>query len=185
MGIIAQNKISSLGMLFGAIALMMGIIHFSFGPFSAPPPTFESIVADKTAEIKRGLLAGIKGEKITTVEKKEDVDVDKILDQSGIALAIAALLCAFIGGMRKENRWGIRGALVFGGGTLAFHTLLFWYRHRVQHFADIPYLFLPDRRFTGLSSLNNARRVFISGHYRQNFCFFSSTFTPCVGRPVS
>ena len=79
MGIIAQNKISSLGMLFGAIALMMGIIHFSFGPFSAPPPTFESIVADKTAEIKRGLLAGIKGEKITTVEKKEDVDVDKIL----------------------------------------------------------------------------------------------------------
>ena len=96
MGIIAQNKISSLGMLFGAIALMMGIIHFSFGPFSAPPPTFESIVADKTAEIKRGLLAGIKGEKITTVEKKEDVDVDKILDQSGIALAIAALLCAFI-----------------------------------------------------------------------------------------
>src|SRR5699024_12865800 len=111
MGIIAQNKISSLGMLFGAIALMMGIIHFSFGPFSAPPPTFESIVADKTAEIKRGLLAGIKGEKITTVEKKEDVDVDKILDQSGIALAIAALLCAFIGGMRKENRWGIRAAL--------------------------------------------------------------------------
>ncbi|HII2329554.1 TPA: protein YidI [Escherichia coli] len=125
MGIIAQNKISSLGMLFGAIALMMGIIHFSFGPFSAPPPTLESIVADKTAEIKRGLLAGIKGEKITTVERKEDVDVDKILDQSGIALAIAALLCAFIGGMRKENRWGIRGALVFGGRTLAFHTLLF------------------------------------------------------------
>ena len=76
MGIIAQNKISSLGMLFGAIALMMGIIHFSFGPFSAPPPTLESIVADKTAEIKRGLLAGIKGEKITTVEKKEDMDID-------------------------------------------------------------------------------------------------------------
>ncbi|MDU1470202.1 MAG: protein YidI, partial [Escherichia coli] len=38
MGIIAQTKISSLGMLFGAIALMMGIIHFSFGPFSAPQP---------------------------------------------------------------------------------------------------------------------------------------------------
>lgn len=116
MGIIAQTKISSLGMLFGAIALMMGIIHFSFGPFSAPQPTLESIVADKTAEIKRGLLAGIKGEKITTVEKKEDVDVDKILDQSGIALAIAALLCAFVGGMRKENRWGIRGALVLAAG---------------------------------------------------------------------
>ncbi len=75
---------------------------------------------------------------------------------------------------------GIRGALVFGGGTLAFHTLLFWYRHRVQHFADIPYLFLPDWRFTGLSSLNNARRVFISGHYRQNFCFFLFHLHPLV-----
>ncbi|WP_103756019.1 protein YidI, partial [Escherichia coli] len=98
-----------------AIALMMGIIHFSFGPFSAPPPTFESIVADKTAEIKRGLLAGIKGEKITTVEKKEDVDVDKILNQSGIALAIAALLCAFIGGVRQENSAGVSRGVGFGG----------------------------------------------------------------------
>lgn len=44
------------------------------------------------------------------------MDVDKILDQSGIALAIAALLCAFIGGMRKENRWGIRGARVLAAG---------------------------------------------------------------------
>ncbi|HEB1300250.1 TPA: hypothetical protein RY398_002109 [Escherichia albertii] len=103
MGIIAQNKISSLGMLFGTIALIMGIIHFSFGPFSAPPPTLESVVAEKTAEIKRGLLAGIKGEKITTVEKKGAPDVDKILKQGGIALAIAALLCAFVGGMRKER----------------------------------------------------------------------------------
>ncbi|EGK15697.1 inner membrane protein yidI [Shigella flexneri VA-6] len=82
-------------------------------------------MADKTAEIKRGLLAGIKGEKITTVEKKEDMDIDKILDQSGIALAIAALLCAFIGGMRKENRWGIRGALVFGIGIVCSILLIF------------------------------------------------------------
>ncbi len=137
MGIIAQNKISSLGMLFGAIALMMGIIHFSFGPFSAPPPTLESIVADKTAEIKRGLLAGIKGEKITTVEKKEDVDVDKILDQSGIALAIAALLCAFIGGMRKENRGHSRRA-GFWRRDAGFPYLAFWYRHRAQDFVEIP-----------------------------------------------
>ncbi len=60
--------------------------------------------------------------------------------------------CAFIGGMRKENRWGIRGALVFWRRDAGFPYLAFWYRHRVQHFADIPDFFLPDRRFTGLSS---------------------------------
>ncbi|EGJ94281.1 putative membrane protein [Shigella flexneri 2930-71] len=53
------------------------------------------------------------------------MDIDKILDQSGIALAIAALLCAFIGGMRKENRWGIRGALVFGIGIVCSILLIF------------------------------------------------------------
>lgn len=47
----------------------------------------------------------------------------------------------------------------------------FWYRHRVRPSADVPDFFFPDRRFAGLSSLNNARRVIISGHYRQNFCF--------------
>lgn len=125
MGIIAQNKCSSLGMLFGVIALMMGIIHFSFGPFSAPPPTLESVIAERTAAVKRGLIAGLKGEKITTVEKKEAIDVDKLFKHGGIALAVAALICAFIAGMRKESGWGISGALVFGGGTLAFHLLLF------------------------------------------------------------
>ncbi len=125
MGIIAQNKISSLGMLFGAIALIMGIIHFSFGPFSTPPPTLESVIAEKTAEIKRGLLAGIKGEKITTTQKKRTLMSIKSSITAVSPSAIAALLCAFVAGMRKENRWSIRGALFFGSGTLAFHTLLF------------------------------------------------------------
>ncbi len=57
--------------------------------------------------------------------QKNTVDIDKTLDNSGIALAVIALVCAFIGGMRKENRWGIRGTLIFGVSTLAFHALLF------------------------------------------------------------
>ncbi|EFE06404.1 hypothetical protein [Citrobacter youngae] len=125
MDIIAQNKCSSLGMLFGAIALILGIFHFSFGPFSAPPPALESVVAEQVSAVKKGIIAGLKGEQPPVAAKKPAADIDKILDNSGIALAIIALACAFIGGMRKENRWGIRGALIFGGGTLAFHALLF------------------------------------------------------------
>lgn len=52
MGIIAQNKISSLGMLFGAIALMMGIIHFSFGPFSAPRQRLKASWRTKRLKLK-------------------------------------------------------------------------------------------------------------------------------------
>lgn len=125
MDIISQNKCSSLGMLFGAIALLLGIFHFSFGPFSAPQPRLESLVAEKVSAVKKGIIAGLKGENPPVAKEKRPADIDKILDNSGIALAVIALVCAFIGGMRKENRWGIRGALIFGAGTLAFHALLF------------------------------------------------------------
>ena len=125
MDIISQNKCSSLGMLFGAIALILGIFHFSFGPFSAPPPALESVVAEKVSVVKKGILAGLKGEQPPAAAKKTATDIDKILDNSGIALAVIALICAFIGGMRKENRWSIHGAMFFGGATLAFHALLF------------------------------------------------------------
>lgn len=122
---ISQNKCSSLGMLFGAIALFLGIFHFSVGPFSAPRPMLESVIAEKVSSVKKGIIAGLKGEKPPIIAEKKAVDIDKILDNTGILLAIIALICAFIGGMRKENGWGISGALIFGGATLAFHALLF------------------------------------------------------------
>ena len=70
----------------------------------------------------------------------------------------------------------------FGGRTLAFHTLLFGIGIVCSILLIFLYLFLPDRRFTGLSSLNNARRVIISGHYRQNFCFLLHLHPVSVGR---
>ena len=35
-----------------------------------------------------------------------------------------ALGLSFIGGMCKESRWGISGALLFSGLTLTFHAVL-------------------------------------------------------------
>ncbi|URO01488.1 hypothetical protein NB069_11270 [Leclercia adecarboxylata] len=124
MEILSQNKFSSLGMLLGAIALVLGIVHFSLGPFSSPPPTLQSAIANQVNAVKKGITAGLKGEQPEVAENKR-VNIDKILHNGGIALAVVALGLAFIGGMRKENRWGIVGALVFAGGTLMFHAALF------------------------------------------------------------
>lgn len=125
MEIISQNKCSSLGMFFGAIALILGIFHFHYGPFSAPPLMLESAVAEKVSAIKNGIIAGMKDEKPPAAAKKNAINIDNLLKKGGIKLAVIALGCAFIGGMRKENSWGITGAILFGGGTLAFHALLF------------------------------------------------------------
>lgn len=123
---VSQNKFSSLGMILGVIALIIGLVHFSMGPFFSPPPTLENVIAEKVSAVKRGIQAGLKGETVPISEvHKKSIDIDQAVDTAGIAMAIAALLCAFIGGMRKESRWGICGALCFGGGTLAFHALLF------------------------------------------------------------
>ena len=123
---VMQNKFSSLGLFLGVIALVMGLIHFSVGSLSAPVPPLEKVVAEKVAAVKKGIIAGLKGEEPTpTLAAKKPLDIDKVINNTGIILALAALLCAVIGGMRKENRWSIYGALCFGGGTLAFHALLF------------------------------------------------------------
>lgn len=124
MEILSQNKFSSLGMLLGAIALVIGIVHFSFGPFSSPPPTLERVVAEQVTAVKKGIIAGITGKPPAVAENKI-LDIDRILHNGGIILAIAGLGLAFIAGMREENRWGISGALAFAGGTLIFHTILF------------------------------------------------------------
>ncbi|TLU70082.1 hypothetical protein FFB58_03405 [Enterobacter sp. MF024] len=124
MEILSQNKYCSLGMLLGTIALIVGIVHFSLGPFSSPPPTLETVVAEQVAAVKKGIIAGLTG-KSPAVEENNTLDIDNLLHNGGIVLAVVALGLAFIGGMRKENRWGITGALAFGGGTLMFHTVLF------------------------------------------------------------
>lgn len=122
---IKQNGWSSAGILLGAVALIMGLFHFTLGPFAARP-SLESIVAEQVSAVRKGIIAGIKG--VTPeVEKKKSatLNIDRILNNVGPGLALAGLLCSFIAGIRGERRLIIYAAVVCGGVTLAFHTILF------------------------------------------------------------
>lgn len=125
MEIISQNKISAAGMLLGAVALIISLFHFSLGPVTPAQNRLQNVIAEHVSAVKKGIIAGLNGETPPAVAKVRTVDWDNILRNTGISLAILALVCAFIGGMRKENLWSVRGALIFGGGTLAFHALIF------------------------------------------------------------
>ena len=122
MEILLRNKFSSVGMLLGVIALLVSLVQFTFGPFSTKSTALEIVVAEKVSAVKKGIIAGIKGEQPTVEAKKKTVDIDSILINSGVILSVVALGLAFTGGMRKENRWGVSGALFFSGATLAFHV---------------------------------------------------------------
>ncbi len=118
------NPFSTVGLLFGAIAILVGIIHFSLGPVSAEK-TLETWVAEKVVAVKKGVISGLKGQQTVTPSSPPVINPDKVIDIAGMGIAIVAIICGFVGGMRKENRWGVSGALFFGVSTLIFHAVLF------------------------------------------------------------
>ncbi|EPY5345329.1 hypothetical protein ACXDSS_004505 [Klebsiella quasipneumoniae] len=118
------NPFSTVGLLFGAIALLAGIIHFSTGPVSTEK-TIETRVAEKVVAVKKGVISGLKGLQIVIPSSPPVINSDKVIDIAGISIAIVAIICGFVGGMRRENRWGVSGALFFGASTLLFHAVLF------------------------------------------------------------
>ena len=85
MEILSQNKFSSLGMLLGTIALIVGIVHFSLGPFSSPPPTLETVVAEQVAAVKKGIIAGLTG-KSAAVEEKNPLILITFCIMAGFSL---------------------------------------------------------------------------------------------------
>ncbi|GJL39272.1 TPA: hypothetical protein ACJIWU_002624 [Enterobacter chengduensis] len=124
MEILIRNKFSSVGMLLGVIALLLSLVQFTLGPFSSKSTVLEVVVAEKVSAVKKGILAGIKGEQPIVETKKEPVYIDRLLIASGIMLSVMALGLAFISGLRKENKWTVSGALFFSGATIAFHAAL-------------------------------------------------------------
>lgn len=122
---IRDNLWGAAGALLGAIALVMSIFHVTLGPFSVRP-SVASVVAEQVFEVKKGILAGLKGEQPAPQETRgRPVNIDRVLDNTSLGLAFAALLCAFIAGVRRERRWIVGAALLCGGGTLAFHAVLY------------------------------------------------------------
>ncbi|MDO6406471.1 hypothetical protein [Pantoea phytobeneficialis] len=126
MNTLSQSKWSSAGMILGAVALMLSVFHFTVGPFTSPTQTLEHIVAHKVSAVKTGIIAGLRGEVPPVTDRRSTPDIDALLDNAGIGMAIIALLCAFIGGIRKESAWSVSGAMLFGGSTLAFYAFLLY-----------------------------------------------------------
>jgi hypothetical protein len=71
MEILLRNKFSSVGMLLGVIALLLSLVQFTFGPFSTKSTTLEIVVAEKVSAVKKGIIAGIKGEQPVVEAKRK------------------------------------------------------------------------------------------------------------------
>ena len=119
-----KHQISLYGMILGVLALTIVIINFNFGPFSSKPP-IETRMAEKIISVKNNFVAGLQGKELPIVTKKQTITIDNIMKITSFGLSVTALFLAFIGRIRKEDDWIVSGAIIFGGGTLVFHAILF------------------------------------------------------------
>jgi len=110
------------GMGFGALALLLAIVHFWAGPFSTEEkPSLEQTVAEKAAALKKAAIAALNGEKAQpAASTKRSVDVDRIADISAAVLAGLAIVFGVFAYATHEPMRAAVSAAVLGSGALAF-----------------------------------------------------------------
>jgi len=111
-----------IGIVIGSIALLLSLIHFWAGPFS-PKPTIESVVAEKTASIRKAAIDALKGKK---PEKKTFVskwDADKGTDVITALFGGIAIILGVIGFAKREPNRVAGGATALGISAVAFQFI--------------------------------------------------------------
>lgn len=122
---IKGNLFSFIGLLFGALALLLALFHFWAGPFT-PHATLETLVAGKITSVREAAISALMGNPVQEVKAAKTWNIDIILTLSTSMLAVVAIVLGVIAGFYKENRWGVRAALFFGLGVLTFQIAMFW-----------------------------------------------------------
>ncbi len=114
-----NSKFGFIGIGFGAVALLLALLHFWAGPFS-PRPSLEQTVAEKAASIKNITIAALRGKKASIPEPRGSMDADKITNIVTALLGGIAIIFGVIGFANKEPIRVSSGAAILGGGAIAF-----------------------------------------------------------------
>lgn len=113
-----------LGVISGFMALGIALFHFWLGPFSHASMTLEEIAVEKAAEIKKSFSVAMEGESRAAKKANPDLNIDKLVKVTGIALAFLSLVLAAVSFLLKEDyRYSVISATL-GSVTLAFHFIL-------------------------------------------------------------
>lgn len=115
----SKSTLSFVGIGIGAIALLLALTHFWGGPFS-PQLTLEQTVAEKAVAIKRATISALKGEEPESLKQVVIYDADKVLGITTAVLGGLAIILGVVGFASKEPARAAGGAVVLGGGAIAF-----------------------------------------------------------------
>jgi anti-sigma-K factor RskA len=111
------NGFGLLATAFGAVALVLAIVHFWAGPFE-PQKTIERTVAETAVKIAREVRNVARNKPAIT--QPRTWNLDDLLKIAAVALAAAAIVAAVVGFVRREDHRPVIAGIGLGGGAIAF-----------------------------------------------------------------
>ncbi len=117
-----KSRLSSFGMAFGGLGLMLALFSFWAGPFS-PQPTIENLVGEKVASIRNAALNALKGKKVEKESIIESWDTDKTVQVVTAMLGGLALILGVFAYARREPKRMAGGAVALGASAIAFQFI--------------------------------------------------------------
>ena len=107
------------GIVLGAAALLLAIVHFWAGPFS-PQPSIERTVAEKAVAIRDATVAALRGEEVENSTSSRKIDLDKGLEILAAVLGGFGIILGVVGFAKGEPTRAAGGAAALGAGAIAF-----------------------------------------------------------------
>ena len=117
-----QSKFAVFGIVLGAVALLLALLHFWAGPFS-PQPTLETVVAEKAASIRSAALDALNGKEPVKETFTAKWNLDKVMEVATALLGGLALILAVVGFANKEPSRVAGGAAALGVCAIAFQFI--------------------------------------------------------------
>lgn len=118
-----SHTIGFIGIGFGAVALLLAIVHLWAGPFS-PQPSVERTVAETAVAIKNATINALKGKKTEEKVEPSRFDMDRGARLATGVLGGLAVILGVVSFARRESIRAASGAAMLGGAAIAFQFIL-------------------------------------------------------------
>lgn len=121
-----QPIVGMIGIILGAAALLLAIVHFWAGPFTEQP-SLETTVAQKAVAIRDATIAALKGEDATPGPRADTSsrwDLDRVSRIATGVMAGLAIILAVVSLALHEPLRVAAGGVILGSAALAFQFVI-------------------------------------------------------------
>ncbi|GKW12170.1 MULTISPECIES: hypothetical protein [Pectobacterium] len=118
-----KSKFSTIGMVLGALALLIAVSYFWAGP-STPDVTIEEQIAEKIVSIRDTTLNRLMGKAPPTQQPESSFNERRLVIAATSALGCLAIIFAIFGFSRRESARPCISAAMLGIAVIAFPFII-------------------------------------------------------------